>query len=184
MSRLQFSLRALLVILTVGCVGIGWTVERARRRGRAIDALVDAGCDVCYLGDGIGELRDYLKIHRPNLFWADLKGGPVQIGLGDSAYSEDEAVYAAITSHISRIYGIKAVTPPTRGWPPDLRKWKSALSRILPDSALEQLETPDWVVGWNLRRKEIEASQPKPQRSPCSICGKIHGGNARARHRD
>lgn len=151
--RFQFSLKVLLVGLTTGCVCLGWFVERARRRGQAIDALVERECDICYLDNSIGPLSE---LHRPNHFWADLKRVPVQIGLGDNAWSEDETVYAAITAHLSRIYGIEAVTQP-RGLlipPPDVRKWRSTLSRILPDSVLDDLVTSDYAI-------EMNASAPQ-----------------------
>jgi hypothetical protein len=40
----------LLVVMTFACAYLGWVVDRARRRGDAIDAAVEAGCVVRYLG--------------------------------------------------------------------------------------------------------------------------------------
>lgn len=33
---LQFSLRSFLIVVTVGCLWLGWNVERATRRGREV----------------------------------------------------------------------------------------------------------------------------------------------------
>lgn len=45
---LQFSLRGLLIVLTIGCMWLGWEVERARRQHRAIDAIENVGGVVLY----------------------------------------------------------------------------------------------------------------------------------------
>lgn len=84
MSRwFQFSLRALLVALTVFCLIFGWTIDRVGRRGDAIDAIVEAGSAVLYDResdiDSFFEDSDYLDWwgKNPSHFWQDLKRTPV-----------------------------------------------------------------------------------------------------------
>jgi hypothetical protein len=136
-------------------------------------------------------IRPLSEFHRPNHFWADLKGVPAHINLGFNAWTEDETVYAAITAQLSRIDGIESVSPPVGVLMPvpDTRKWKRTLSRILPDSAIKELDSPEWVVEAHACWKEYVAGLPKqpvgrpmPQRakSPCPICGRIHECDSKA----
>jgi hypothetical protein len=78
--RFQFSLRTLLVAITVFCLIFGWTIDRATRRGAAIDAIVAAGSTVLY-GDGSDADEDgnYLDFwgNNPSHFWQDVKRIPV-----------------------------------------------------------------------------------------------------------
>ena len=76
---LQFSLRAFVSLLTIGCLLLGWRVEQARRRGQAIDAIVKAGGFVGYgdTGDSPFLSRDKAIDH----FWLDPKGAPVKIAI-------------------------------------------------------------------------------------------------------
>jgi hypothetical protein len=45
---LQFSLRTFLILLTVGCIWLGWKVERARRQREAVKAIEAIGGVVQY----------------------------------------------------------------------------------------------------------------------------------------
>lgn len=82
--RFTFSLRALLVAVTITCLCLGWTVQRARRRGRAIDAILDAGGLAYYEGVGdtfLGKtLSDGEYIGH---FWHDLRRIPLVMELPD-----------------------------------------------------------------------------------------------------
>jgi hypothetical protein len=71
---LQFSLRGFIVVLTIGCVWLGWKVERARESERAIDAVRKAGCRVYY--DKTGAMPP------GNRLLANLLGERVTIFLG------------------------------------------------------------------------------------------------------
>ena len=99
---LQFSLRGLIVMLTIGCVWPGWKVERARKRGRAIDALVVAGADVLFVetGDGLNDklLKSLKSARSGNHFWLDWEGVRVSIHL-------PMPLNAAICSELSSIHG-------------------------------------------------------------------------------
>src|SRR5215469_3974033 len=44
----QLSLRAMLVLVTIGCIGLGWEVERVRRQRAAVAAIQAAGGTVMY----------------------------------------------------------------------------------------------------------------------------------------
>jgi hypothetical protein len=70
---LRFSLRGFLVVLTIGCLWLGWKVEKARRRGRAIDAVIAAGGKAIYGGS------TQEAIHRQDHFWSDLASRRVGI---------------------------------------------------------------------------------------------------------
>jgi hypothetical protein len=80
--RLQFSLRALLVAITVACLWLGWKVERARTRGSAIDAILAVGGKVFYdlgeAGSGIG--GPPIEIQADH-FWPDARSFPIEIVL-------------------------------------------------------------------------------------------------------
>lgn len=87
---LQFSLRGLLVALTGLCLLGGWTIERARRRGEAIDKIVSMGGDIWY-----PDYEPYIYLQGSYLsgkpehvehFWPDLRSVPVYVKLG--IYSE------------------------------------------------------------------------------------------------
>lgn len=45
---LQFSLRGFLVVLTTGCLWLGWQVERAREQQQAVKAIEASGGEVTY----------------------------------------------------------------------------------------------------------------------------------------
>ena len=105
--RFQFSLRALLVALTVACLWLGWKVERARRRGEAIDMVVKCGCAIDYLDDSGPSLHPEVLV-GPHHFWHDLKGSPVCIRLNANAWSGDHLA-PAISSPLSRIDGIRLI---------------------------------------------------------------------------
>src|SRR5579863_3614929 len=73
----QFSLRGFLIALTVFAVWLGWTVERTRKRGVAIDAIVQARGNVFYAGDlQLNVLDDSQHLGH---FWSDLRRMPVEI---------------------------------------------------------------------------------------------------------
>lgn len=63
--RLQFSLRALFIVITLFLLLFGWNIERARKRGRAVNAIVAAGNIVGYhepIGhDGVDFWQDVLR---------------------------------------------------------------------------------------------------------------------------
>jgi hypothetical protein len=93
---LQFSLKAFLVVMTVGCVWLGWKVERARRRGRAIDAIVAAGRPVLYMDAPDDHIHPSRSIDH---FWPDLRGSRVRIFLAVPLNS-------TLASQISQIDGV------------------------------------------------------------------------------
>ncbi|HWB11055.1 MAG TPA: hypothetical protein VG826_17635 [Pirellulales bacterium] len=73
---LQISLRGFLIVLTASCVWLGWRAERARKRERAINALVDAGGGVSYADRGMF-LSPYTDRH--DHFWLDMLEASVMI---------------------------------------------------------------------------------------------------------
>ena len=79
----QFSLRGFLIAVTLLAVWLGWTVQRARKRGAAIDFIVKAGGTVGY-GHETQDifLRDLKGHEHVEHFWPDVKRLPVQITLG------------------------------------------------------------------------------------------------------
>jgi hypothetical protein len=86
MSRrwLQFSLRGFLIVVTVFAVWLGWNVERARRRGRTIDAIVQGGGTVFYDEEGDDNdvfLHNLFDGEYTAHFWADLRRVPVDVSL-------------------------------------------------------------------------------------------------------
>ena len=91
---LQFSLRGFLVVLTIGCLWLGWKVEKARRRGRAIDAVMAAGGRAFYRNSTAIQTRD-------NHFWLDLVGDRLAIFL-----RRPLTLNKTLGSHLSDIYGI------------------------------------------------------------------------------
>ena len=99
--RLQFSLRRFLLLLTVGCVLLGWRVERAHRRGRAIDAIVEAGGEVRF--GRICPPPNYSSDH----FWFDFRGVPVQIYLREPV----DADLGRTLSQINDIFILEISSP-------------------------------------------------------------------------
>jgi hypothetical protein len=81
MPRPQFTLRALLVALTVACLSGGWAVDRAKRRGVAIDSIVASGGMVDYQGQLWLDVAD--KPETQPHFWLDLKRVPITIYMAD-----------------------------------------------------------------------------------------------------
>jgi hypothetical protein len=75
---LQFSLRGLLTALTIGCAWLGWKVERARKRGEAIDAIVGQGGLVIYKHGAIFNGDESLHEKEQRL-WLDMAGEPVNV---------------------------------------------------------------------------------------------------------
>jgi hypothetical protein len=98
---LQFSLRTAFVVLTAFALGLGSTVERARNRGRAIDAIMEAGGSVQYI-----EYNDWLPASAwaPNRdhFWDDLKGCPVRVDF-------DGPLDATLCSYLSELHPIDLI---------------------------------------------------------------------------
>lgn len=95
--RFQFSLRALIITLTAACLWLGWTVEQARRRGAAIDAILAVGGEVYYeLGAPMLDDRFYDEPHAAH-FWPDLRSLPVEIIL-----PEDVELDAVIASYLEQ----------------------------------------------------------------------------------
>lgn len=68
---LQFSLQGFLVVLTIGCV---WLGTMARKRGRAIDAILQSGGDSFSYAFMAGRL-----VPNGGVFWLDLN--PAQIDI-------------------------------------------------------------------------------------------------------
>ena len=103
---LQFSLRGFLVVLTIGCLWLGWQVEGARKRGQAIDAILKAGGAVGYDGQeltiGGQELARGPYAAIPNHFWLDLLGVPAMVIL-DSRSGH----LGAFGSHLSNVRGLE-----------------------------------------------------------------------------
>ena len=56
---LRFSLRTLLVVMTVLCVWLGWKVNAARRQKEAVDAILKAG------GTAIYDFQEVVPKSRP-----------------------------------------------------------------------------------------------------------------------
>jgi hypothetical protein len=78
---LAFSLRTLFILLAVLATGLGWTIERARQRGKAIEAIIQVGGVVSY------ENGPYLLQNKCSSFsrlWTDCKRQPVTIAFGPS----------------------------------------------------------------------------------------------------
>ena len=96
---LQFSLRTAFVALTVGCVWLGWATERAKKRGKAIDAILSAGGSVGY-GDRGEDLYIGPYAEVPNHFWLDLQGVPLMIRI-------DHGHFETFGPHLSDVYGIE-----------------------------------------------------------------------------
>ena len=100
--RFQFSLRTLLVALTGACLWLGWKVESARQRGRAIDAVMGEAL-VQYKGN-----PDFI-VPGTDHFWLDWNSTPVSIiGFREVPPSAD------IGKQLARIRGLAAL---------DLRDW-------------------------------------------------------------
>jgi hypothetical protein len=76
---LTFSLRTAFVVLTIGCLWLGWKVEKARKRGRAIDAIVAAGGRIGYEDRHLMHLPPYTI--PANHFWLDRRNIPVSISI-------------------------------------------------------------------------------------------------------
>ena len=74
-SRFQFSLRASLVAWAIACLWLGWSVERVRKRGAAIDAISAIGGKVFY----DSALADPCVGSHEDHFWQDAKCLPVWI---------------------------------------------------------------------------------------------------------
>ena len=102
---LQFSLRGFLVVMTIGCLWLGWKVEKARRRGRAIDALIVAGAKVlCDASpdSGQNEWKSLTPEPPGNHFWLDWEDAPVSIHL-------PMPLDAIIGSTLSSIHGTRGI---------------------------------------------------------------------------
>ena len=95
---LQFSLRSVLIAMTASCLWFGWKVERARNRGRAIDAIVSEGGYVYYEGGS--------RFLMPGAahFWLDLENVPVSI-----EFSMDVPPGPKTGSYLSCVDGIVAL---------------------------------------------------------------------------
>lgn len=112
---LTFSLRALFVTLTIGCVWLGWAIERAKKRGKAIDAIKAAGGDgslfISYEIEHAERTREYglvtFSYTEPgeNHLWLDLKGVPVSVELYDG-------LNPTVRSLLPHVNGIKFI----RSW--------------------------------------------------------------------
>ncbi|HXT57305.1 MAG TPA: hypothetical protein VN699_01670 [Pirellulales bacterium] len=98
---LQFSLRTFLVAVTIGCVWLGWTVERARRRSQAIDTIVNEGGALVY--DDDDELTFVPPGAPKSHFWLDLKGIPIKIVI-------NETVNATLGLNLARVDNIQELT--------------------------------------------------------------------------
>lgn len=79
--RFQFSLKTLLLALTLGCLCFGWFIERARRRERAIDAIVEAGGVVFYGEESEAKFR---QMKYEGHFWRDVGRIPVRLHLDET----------------------------------------------------------------------------------------------------
>ncbi|HUY89845.1 MAG TPA: hypothetical protein VMV10_14010 [Pirellulales bacterium] len=83
--RLQFSLRTLLVGLTAACLFLGWPLERARRRGQAVDSIVSAGGLVRYQPDVEWTNKDPWWTVPADHMWFDIEQRKVRIWLPEDA---------------------------------------------------------------------------------------------------
>jgi hypothetical protein len=97
---LTFSLRTLFILLAVLATGLGWTIERARQRGKANDAIIQAGGVVSY------DNEPYLLQDKCSSFsriWTDCKREPVTIAFGphtrlDASLGKQLSAIGEITS--------------------------------------------------------------------------------------
>lgn len=93
---LQFSLRGFLVVLTIGCVWLGWKGERAHKRGEGIDAISDSLGIVIYL--------ERIRVEKDSSHVAlDLSETPVDIFLFDGI-DEVACSYLPVISNIRHLY--------------------------------------------------------------------------------
>lgn len=109
--RFQFSLRMLLFALTVASLWLGWKVDRAQRRGQAIDAIIKLGCSAGYV-NGEEVVLALSRDERCDHLWLDLKSTPVVINLMEEDAWSHDCVKPAIATQLSRISGINEVCLP------------------------------------------------------------------------
>lgn len=145
-SYLTFSLRTFFVLLTIACLWLGWKVEQARLRGRAIAAIVQAGGGAVYDGSlAVSPEGD------ENHFWFDFQGVPVDIGIR-------EPLNASLAAHLSHIYNIRSLYVASRVSDSGLRHLDAVNDVLeitllhadaLTDAALEQFRRkhPQMFVG-------------------------------------
>lgn len=99
----QFSLRGFLVTLTIACLWLGWKVERARKRERAIDAIFFNGGRTTYKGG------PRIFLGSPAHFWLDLQGVPVFIDFSPGDHPSSE-----VGLQLSKVYEIERLD--IAGW--------------------------------------------------------------------
>lgn len=106
----QFSLRALLLVLTAACLYLGWRVEQTRQRQAAFDAIA-AEALVRYEG------RSEFVTQGADHFWLDWRMVPASvIGLRELPPS------GGIGKHLSHVRGLAAL---------DLREWFDTDLRLI-----------------------------------------------------
>lgn len=95
---LQFSLRGFLIALTVSCVWLATKVEKARKRGRAINAVLQSGGDHLSYAFVGGRLAP-----SGGAFLLDLKSAPIDIRL-------TRPLNAAVGAALADIYNIDTLS--------------------------------------------------------------------------
>jgi hypothetical protein len=83
--RLRFTLRVLLVALTLVCVGLGWWTQRAREQRQAVKRIVAAGSEVRYDMDESRSLWSKWKRWLSRHLGADFVYGIDLVNLRDPA---------------------------------------------------------------------------------------------------
>jgi hypothetical protein len=95
-----------LVAVTVMSIGICWPLERARRRGRAIDALYKIGNVIYQIEshDDEADDDDDLELGLGDHFWLDLKRVPVDVVAYEFSARIASQIVEARPVHVLRIY--------------------------------------------------------------------------------
>ena len=97
---MTFSLRSLLVCVTVICISLGIWLERARRQQEIVKAIRDAGGHVEY------EFEDAKAIPRREPFWHSAPYGQDLVDCVESVTINDRR----LLSPVARLYGVKSLT--------------------------------------------------------------------------
>jgi len=97
---LSFSLRSLLVFVTVLCVCLGIWLERARRQHEIVKAIRDSGGYVEY------EIEDSKAIPAPAPFWHSALYGQDLADCVESVAIEDRR----LLPQVARLYGVTSVS--------------------------------------------------------------------------
>lgn len=118
----RFGLRSLLLLVTVGCLALGWHVERVRRQRLAVAELEKGGAEIAYYTsaeDDYGDDKDAIKNPRTVGEWIEwLTPNRLRIALGidffrrvDSVTFDYEVVdYPHLLSRLRDLRGLRQLT--------------------------------------------------------------------------